>query len=212
MDSRGRWITVSRRKKRFLVPVRALADRFRGVFLRLARQALPDVRLPYLPKKKRWVAYCKETIQGKERVLEYLGRYVHRTALSNNAIVTCTDDAVTFRYRNSRDNQEKTMTLPPQEFLRRFLQHVLPRGFHRVRSFGLLHASQRVTLRRLQLMLERPAAPSPEPEGATKGKLPPCPVCKIGSLRRLRRYSAADCLQFEFRQASTPTIARSPPR
>jgi hypothetical protein len=210
LDSRGRWITVSRRKKHFLVPVRALADRFRGVFLRLARKALPDVRLPYLPKKKRWVVYCKETVQGKERVLEYLGRYIHKTALSNSSILACTDDAVTFRYRDSRDNKEKTMTLPPHEFLRRFLQHVLPRGFHRVRSFGLLHASQRVTLRRLQLMLERPAEARSKPRD-TKRQLRRCAVCKVGTLRRLGRFSAADCLQFEFRCSSTPPIARAPP-
>jgi hypothetical protein len=157
------------------------------------------------------VVYCKETVQGKEQVLEYLGRYVHRTALSNRAILACTDDAVTFRYRDSRDNREKTMTLPPQEFLRRFLQHVLPRGFHRVRSFGLLHPSQRVVLRRLQLMLDRPEAANPPSNNVPKQQLPQCPVCKKGVLRRLRPCSAEQCLQFEAKQALPPPVARAPP-
>lgn len=95
-------------------------------------------------------------------VLDYLARYIHRTALSNKAITSCDDRAVSFTYRDSRDGVRKAMTLPADEFLRRFLQHVPLRGLHRVRSFGLLHPRERNTLRRLQLMLapRTPATPS----------------------------------------------------
>jgi hypothetical protein len=101
LDDNGRWLTVRRRKKEFLVPVIVLAKKFRGRFLFLARRAEPTVRLPNLPKEKKWNVFCKPSVQGSERVLEYLGRYVHKTALSNRAIVECTYRTVTFRYRDS---------------------------------------------------------------------------------------------------------------
>jgi hypothetical protein len=97
-------------------------------------------------------------------VLDYLGRYIHRTALSDRAVVACDEQQVTFRYRDSRDGRSKLMTLPGEEFLRRFLQHVPPRGLHRVRAFGLLHPSRRVTLRRLQLQLRHVPPECPPPE------------------------------------------------
>src|SRR5512133_3183216 len=132
-----------------------------------------------------WIVYCKEIVQGSDRVLEYLGRYVHRTAISNRAVVSCTDRSVTFRYRSHRDDKTKLMTLSPDEFLRRFLQHVLPRGFHRVRSFGLLHPKHRTTLRRRQLMLCRSrnhglATTSRSGQSSTLRR---CPVCNAIALR-----------------------------
>ena len=211
LDRNGRWITIPRRKKRFLVPERAVGKLFRGRFLQMARQVLPDVTLPSLPPKQRWIVCCKETVQGSDRALEYLGRYVHKTALSNSAIVAYSDDFVTFRYRDSHNHQLKTMTLPPHEFLRRFLQHVLPRGFHRVRSYGLLHASRRVTLRRLQLMLQRPRTAGSDPARTKKRQLPRCPVCKSERLRRLRRFAGPE--RYATTPASTPLpqSARAPP-
>ena len=154
------WLRVPRRPKPFFVPVKALAKRFRGRFLALARRALPEVRFPYLPRKKRWVVFAKPTVSGREQVLQYLGRYVHRTALSDTAIVSSDDDNVTFRYRDGRTHELKTMKLPAKEFLRRFLQHVPPKGFHRVRAFGLLHPEHRLTLQRLQLLLGTGEQPS----------------------------------------------------
>lgn len=208
LTSDGRWLTIPKRRLRYLVPERALAKRFWGRFMYLARRALPDVPMPDLPPNKRWVVHIKETVRGPERVLEYLGRYVHRTAMSNHSIVECTDNSVAFHYRDSRDNKVKVMTLVPQEFLRRFLQHVPPRGFHRVRSFGLLHASQRKTLRRLQLMLGRPPAVDTRPKCST---LPRCPVCKEAALRRLQRISATKCLELASKSAQPSPTARAPP-
>jgi hypothetical protein len=212
LDDNGRWLRVRRRKKEFLVPVDALAKKFRGRFLYLARRAVPTVRLPYLPKEKKWNVFSKPSTQGSQLVLEYLGRYIHKTALSNRAIVECTDRVVTFRYRDSKDQQLRTMTLPPREFLRRFLQHVQPRGFHRVRAYGLLHSSQRVTLRRLQLMLQRRGPVESTPEQERPRQRPRCPACKSERLRIVRRIAAAGRRAFAAEPIGVPPCARAPPQ
>ncbi len=148
------WVPARRLRngKPFLIPGKALAKLFRGRFLHLARRALPGIDFPHVPWGKRWVVFAKPTVQGVDAVLEYLGRYVHKTAITDGALVGMSDDAVSFRYRDSRDQRKKTMRLPAGEFLRRFLQHVLPKGLHRVRAFGLLHPARRSVLRRLQLL------------------------------------------------------------
>jgi hypothetical protein len=91
------WLVPPRRKQPFLVPVYALAARFRGRFLHLARRAVPDQRLPDIPGNKRWVVFAKPVARPRV-VLDYLARYVHRTALSDKAIVACTDRSVTFGF------------------------------------------------------------------------------------------------------------------
>lgn len=210
------WVGKRKRKDRrqFLVPVKALAKRFRGCFMYLARRALPNVNFPEIPWKKGWVVFAKPTVQGTDSVLQYLGRYVHRTALSDHAIVGQDDKTVTFGYRSSRDNQRKTMTLPGQEFLRRFLQHVIPKGFHRVRAFGLLHPAHRTTLGRLQMLLSRrgavvPETVSDEPTGLAHF---PCPRCGMRTLRRGRQLSPEECLLFMARSsAAQDEQARAPP-
>ncbi|HEY4157636.1 MAG TPA: IS91 family transposase [Polyangiaceae bacterium] len=210
------WLSVPRRRQRFIVPVEALAERFRGRFLHLARRALPGVAFPDIPWEKRWVVFAKPVVHGNDQVLEYLGRYVHRTAIGERALIALDDRTVTFRYRDSRDYQRKTMTLPGQEFLRRFLQHVPAKGFHRVRAFGLLHPEHRHTLRRLQLLLAPPRAPEPAlPEPAlpatTRSRLT-CPHCGKPSLRLVRRLSAAECIARDnAARAAPPGTARAPP-
>ncbi|MBK8943576.1 MAG: transposase [Polyangiaceae bacterium] len=94
----------------------------------LARRALPGVPLPPIPWEKRWVVFAKPVAHGAEKVLEYLGRYVHRTAMSDRALLAMDDRSVTLRYRDSRDRRHKVLTLPADEMLRRFLQHVPPRA------------------------------------------------------------------------------------
>ncbi len=203
------FVTVPRRRKRYLVPVAALSERFRGRFYHLARRALPAVTIPHIPADKRWVTFCKPAVQGTDKVLDYLGRYVHRTALSGKALVACDDETVTFLYRRSGQSARRTMTLPAHEFLRRFLQHVPPKGFHRVRSFGLLHPSRRPLLRRLQLLLETPvvqeSAPSDAEDAAMMTESPStnrlsrlrCRACGEASLRLGRRLSAEQCAEWE---------------
>ncbi len=88
---------------------------------------------------KEWLVYAKAPFGGPERVLKYLARYTHRVAISNHRLVSLAEGRVTFRYKDyADDQQQKTMTLPAEEFLRRFVQHVLPQGFVKVRHYGLL--------------------------------------------------------------------------
>jgi hypothetical protein len=208
------WVPVPRRRVLFLVPVKALSKIFRARFLHLARRALPSVPFPVIPWDKRWVVFAKPTVQGADRVLDYLGRYVQRTALSDHALVATDERSVTFRYRHSRDQTQKMMTLPAEEFLRRLLQHVPPKGFHRVRSFGLLHPAHRLTLLRLKLLLApRAHAGTDSLPATTNARV--CPTCGQPELRLIRRLSAAQCLElaadFTTEQLDPPGLARAPP-
>jgi hypothetical protein len=215
------WLSVPPRRKRYLVPEKALAKRFRGRFMALARRALPNVRFPEIPWGKRWVVFAKPVMHGSERVLEYLGRYVHRTALSGKALLGCDEHTVTFRYRRSCDHQSRSMTLPVHEFLRRFLQHVPPKGFHRVRAFGLLHPEHRDTLRRLQLLLaprESSKSTTPEPSSldapiSTSPIRATCPHCHRPALSPVRRLSAEECIARQSLATANGVtgIARAPP-
>ena len=138
----------------FLVPVKALSPIFRAKFMEMARQALPDVQFPAEVWHKEWVVYAKPAVQGSDRVLHYLGRYVHRIAITNNRILACDHDQVTFRYRQRKSKEPghwRTMTLPATQFMARFLQHVPPRGFHKVRYYGLWSPANRELLQRMQL-------------------------------------------------------------
>jgi hypothetical protein len=205
------WVPVPRRNVLFLVPIKPLSTIFRARFLRLARAALPGVRFPELPWDKPWVVFAKPTAQGAERVLEYLGRYVQRTALSEHSLIAIDDQSVTFRYRDSRDGQRKTMTLPGEEFLRRLLQHVLPKGFHRVRAFGLLHPEHRSALCQLQLLLAPRRAPAVDDVPVAVARTRKCPTCGAAALRLICRLSAAECLALEPALAPKPPLARAPP-
>lgn len=171
-------------RKRFLVPVRALSELFRARFMALARKALPAVRFPEQLWQTRWVVYSKPTVQGADRVLAYLGRYVHRVAITNRRILALNDRSVTFSYRDSRDDRYKRMTLEAFEFVRRFLQHVLPQGFHKVRNYGLLSPARRDQLDQLQQTLGQPSqsgAKGDKGETTTAtGPSWPCPHCGKG--------------------------------
>lgn len=127
--------------------------------MEMAQDALPCVAFPREVWKKKWVVYCKPTLQGADQVLQYLARYVHRVAITNNRILAVEDDRVTFRYRKTKNRKKDwksrwvSMTLPVMEFMRRFLQHMLPKGFHKVRYYGLLGSANRSLLRQIQLQL-----------------------------------------------------------
>lgn len=145
---------------KFLVPVKALSPIFRAKFMEMAREALPDVKFPAEVWKKEWVVYAKPAVQGSDKVLEYLGRYVHRIALTNNRILAIENDQVTFRYKQRRQRKKKwqggwrTMTLPAAQFMARFLQHVEPQGFHKVRYYGIWSPASRDLLKRIQCRLQ----------------------------------------------------------
>jgi len=175
----------------FLVPVKALSKIFRGVFVDLVRRAHPNIALPKSIWSQDWVVYAKPAVQGADRVLEYLGRYVHRVAITNSRIVSIDDGRVVFRYQRVGDAQWKTMTLPAQEFIRRFLQHVLPTGVHKVRYYGLWAPSNRKRLHRIhhELATDESASWVPEPLKQAEHTRRPqplegqrCPHCREGVL------------------------------
>jgi hypothetical protein len=184
----------------FLVPVRVLGKLFRRLFLtRLialydARKlaffgglaSLADRRafLRHLSpvRNKRWVVYAKPPFAGPEGVLAYLSRYTHRVAISNQRLLAFDEAGVTFRYKDYRRDgadRQRVMTLGVDEFIRRFLLHVLPCGFHRIRHYGLLAASARkANIARVRELLAV-ATPPPEPVEAEEppAQLLPCPCC-----------------------------------
>ncbi|PAQ11116.1 IS91 family transposase [Mesorhizobium temperatum] len=191
----SRWISS---RLAFLLPVRVLGKLFRRLFLTrlialhdagqlaffgtLAPLIEPAFLRHLSPiRNKRWVVYAKAPFAGPEAVLAYLSRYTHRVAISNRRIIRLDESDVTFRYKDYRRpdvDRQQAMTLATDEFIRRFLLHVLPRGFHRIRHYGLLASSARkasLALARELLAAAPPATndPSAEPDDFR----PPCPCC-----------------------------------
>jgi hypothetical protein len=153
IDLKNQWrqVKTSANGKSFLFNVRNLSLVFRGKFIAALQTQLPRdkfiIRELY---KFNWVVYAKEPFAGPEQVVEYLGRYTHKVAISNHRILGINASKVTFRYRDYRDYKEKTMSLDGTEFLRRFCQHILPKGFVRIRHYGLLSTAKRNQLREVQ--------------------------------------------------------------
>lgn len=160
------WKTASRE---FIFPVKLLSSEFRARFCAAVRQAWLDRQLNTNDdnidilqiiadaQSKDWEVYIQAPLYGVEKLIEYLGRYIFRIAISNHRIVSTTENTVTFKYFDNRDSgKEKLMTLSTTEFIRRFLSHVLPAGFVRVRHFGLHHSSCRAKLQQARLLLQLP--------------------------------------------------------
>jgi hypothetical protein len=140
--------------KAYLFPVKNLSSVFRGKFVESLAKTIPlDSDLIRELYRYEWVVYAKDPFAGPEAVVEYLGRYTHKTAISNHRILNVDAQGVRFLWRDYRDNQQKVMTLEGVEFLRRFCQHILDKGFVRVRHYGFLSASNRPVLRALQQRL-----------------------------------------------------------
>jgi hypothetical protein len=132
-------------------------------------------------RKKRWVVCAKAPFAGPEAVFAYLSRYTHRVAISNRRLIAFDQSGVTFRCKNYRRNgadRQQVMTLAADEFIRRFLLHVLPRGFHRIRHYGLLASSSRkVSLALARELLDVAAPPDDDTLGEPDDFRPPCPCC-----------------------------------
>ena len=198
------------RNKRFLFPVKALSKVFRGKYLDgLARArrrgeigfagstaGLADEqafgRFVTDLKRQDWVVYAKPPCAGPEQVIAYLGRYTHRVAISNNRLVALEDGQVAFRWRNYRDRSKvKVMRLEVDEFIRRFLLHVLPPGFMRIRHYGLF--ANRHRGKKLALCRKLLDQPEPEPkqdesvedmmQRVTGRDIRRCPFCGQGRLQ-----------------------------
>ena len=207
----ARWISCC---PRFFLPVRVLSRLFRRLFLQYLQQAFDAGKLQFfsslqalqdpqaftrhldLVREAEWVVYAKPPFAGPQQVVDYVGRYTHRVAISNHRIVDIEDDQVKFTWRDYRDNnQQKTMPLTADEFIGRFLLHVLPRGFHRIRYYGFLgNPHRKEKLERCRQLLgmaprkENSAEPAPREdyrdryERLTGRSLRECPVCHRGRM------------------------------
>lgn len=204
-----RWIGC---KPGFFLPVRVLSRLFRRLFLQQLEKAFNASKLQFFSdlralsernafrrylaplRKAEWVVFAKPPFAGPEQVLDYVGRYTHRVAISNNRLVDIEDGAVRFRWKDYRHgDRQKVMTVSADEFIRRFLLHVLPEGFHRIRYYGFLGNRYREQkLARCRDLLGMPA-PEPSPSQAPKDyrdryeeltghSLRQCPACHQGQM------------------------------
>ena len=194
----------------FFLPVRVLSRLFRNKFLSYLREAFREGKLQFhgemvplaMPDafedlcrqaaRIEWVVYAKPPFGGPEQVLKYLARYTHRVAISNSRILSIDDGKVTFKWKDyAGGNETKTMTLDAVEFIRRFLLHILPKGFVRIRQFGFL--ANRARAKKLKLCRALLGAPPPPPANATvtiidrdgdaeSQERKRCPVCKTGHM------------------------------
>jgi hypothetical protein len=207
----SRWIDA---QQKFFLPVEVLQEVFRGKFVDGLKTMHAEHKLTFHgtlaslqnPKafaawlrplfRSKWVVYAKRPFGGAQHALRYLGQYTHRVAISNHRLVSLADGMVTFRWRDSaHKNKKRLMTLPVNEFLRRFLLHVLPPGFVRIRHFGLMAHRRRSTSLPLCLQLlaqsERvPAEASSEKTASSPRPLWTCPECG-GPMVLIERLSFA---------------------
>jgi Putative transposase/Transposase zinc-binding domain len=198
----------------FFLPVKVLSRVFRGKFVAALKRAFRDSRLQFhgdlvplaQPKtfsswlrslfRKNWVVYSKQPFGGPQHVLRYLGRYTHRVAISNHRLISFADGQVTFRWRDSaHNNEQKLMTLMLDEFLRRFLLHLLPEGFVRIRNFGFLANRKRAINLPLCFQLLGTAATPPTEQDRSNvnnaSDLWRCPKCG-GPMMVVERFTTAE--------------------
>lgn len=195
LDSQ-RWVSS---RPAFLLPVRVLGKLFRRLFLTRLMELHTAGKLHFfgtladlgdrcafqrriaIARKKDWVVYAKPPFAGPEAVLAYLSRYTHRVAISNRRLIALDETGVTFRfkdYRRDGADRYRTMTLTTEEFIRRFLLHVLPKGFHRIRHYGLLASGgRRANVARARELLAVPLPVPPAEPLEPPDHRPPCPCC-----------------------------------
>lgn len=219
----GHWI---RARRGFLFPVQALSQVFRGKFLAALARALDARGLQFAGstaeladagnrqrllrslRNRAWVVYAKQPFGGPQQVLDYLGRYTHRVAISNNRLLRSEHDQVRFRYKDyAHGNRRKVLTLEATEFIRRFLLHVLPRGFMRIRHYGLLAnrtKHDKLAAARTALGVPTPTNPAPAPESVENFCI------RVASLDI---HHCRHCRSGRMRLISTlpPPCARGPP-
>lgn len=209
-----RWIHSPRN---FFLPVRVLSRVFRGKFVAGLKRLFRKNKLQFFGAcqqlshektfnafartlfREDWVVYSKQPFGGPEHVLHYLARYTHRVAISNHRLLNVTGSDVTFRWKDyAHHNKRRAMTLSHEEFLRRFLQHVLPRGFPRIRYFGFLANRRRGLLLPLCRRLLQ-ASPSPLTPSTTAASVHPCPRCQA-PMRIIEQLTANELCTEECRR------------
>ena len=200
VNTRGEWVEP-KYSSTFLFPVRALSNVFRAKFLNglitaqrkgllklpddLAQFSNPDAFRQWLfhTVPRQWVVYSKPPFSGPEDVVRYIGRYTHSTAISNNRIVSIEDDVVTFWFKNTRKKSRwETTTLPVMEFINRFLIHVLPKHFHRIRYYGFLaNGKSKKQIASIRRALNGRIKASPETKQHIE-QIFQCPACGNGTM------------------------------
>jgi hypothetical protein len=215
--TKDRWIPAH---DSYLFKITSLAKAFRKRYLKLLLNAYLKEKLIFTEKtaaleskqtfqqliealsKTKWNAYAKPPFAGPEHVLEYLGRYTHRVAISNNRIISIDNGKVTFTYRDrQRDNEIREMTLDAHEFIRRFLLHVLPKGLIKIRYFGFLaHTNKKKEIPLIRKLID-PDAALPEKIKETIYEMmlrltgidiTCCPKCMKGKMIRIRKLPKDD--------------------
>jgi predicted Zn-ribbon and HTH transcriptional regulator len=210
--TKDRWIPAN---DNYLFKITSLAKEFKKRYLKLLSDAYLKNKLVFSKKtatfeskqnfqqlinsvsKKRWIAYAKRPFAGPQQVLDYLGRYTHRVAISNNRIISIDDGRVTFTYKDRQNDDEiKKMTLDADEFIRRFLLHLLPKGLIKIRYFGFLaHTNKKKDIPLIRKLIDADATlPQKINESISEMMLrltgidiSCCPVCKKGKMIRIRK-------------------------
>jgi hypothetical protein len=184
IDKNGNWQNI-RSNGKFLFPVKALSKVFRAKYCQKLKAKDPDnyTKVKKQLWEKQWVVFAKKPFGNPKSVVEYLGRYTHKIAISNNRIKEIDDKNVTFNYKNYNQNGlKKQMTLTHEEFIRRFALHILPKRFVKIRHYGFLSSTwKRQKLKILQEKLHVKVLEKVE----KKPFLPKCSCCKTGNLHRI---------------------------
>ena len=229
-DDGSRWVSA---RPRFLARVEVLSRLFRGRMLAMLTEAHAEGRLRFSGhlaslgdiktfkrvlaplRRTEWIVYCKPPFGGPSHVLRYLSRYTHRVAISNRRLVAADDGGIAFRckdYRRDWSARWTTMTLAPSEFIRRFLIHVLPSRFHRIRQYGLFANGQRAAniARARELLAVPPPIVEPEAEKAAAPEEPrvlPCPCPRCGGRMLVIEIFARGC-EPRYRPTAVPAPIR----
>jgi Putative transposase. len=206
MDSSGKWIKEKRANGRFLFPRRAMEKIYKGYFLEHLRKYIAGKSLVFSNHEelenilsqvgtKKWNVYAKAPFGGPAQIIEYLGRYTHKVAITAHRILQIDESRISFKYKDYADgHKQKVMTLSHPEFLRRFEQHILPKGFVKIRHAGYLHAKNK--MKRIAAVCTQLKLPAPMQRARTPvalrlllqtGKdITLCPVCKNGRMELIK--------------------------
>lgn len=203
IGTNGKWIKEKRSNGRFLFPRRAMEKIYKGYFLEHLRRHLTKGEIKCDDPQglenllsacgaKKWNVYAKAPFGGPAQIIEYLGRYTHKVAITAHRILQIDEETISFKYKDYADgNKRKVMTLSHEEFLRRFEQHLLPKGFTKIRHAGFLHSRDK--MKRIAAVCEQLKLPAPMPRVSipvtlrlliqTGRDVPLCPRCGKGHLR-----------------------------
>jgi len=192
MTKAGNWKTA-RNKGKYLFPVKAMSKVFRGRYVAelKSRVALVEKSLIDQLYKKNWVVYAKRPFGGPQQVLEYLGRYTHKIAISNHRLQAIDEKTVTFGYKDYRkEGKKQSMILEGKEFIRRFALHILPKGFVRIRHYGILSSTSKVKT----IPIIRAQLPATKPATKIQTKAQPynpliCACCKTETMKTIEILS-----------------------